>query len=453
MYAQRRGGSSVAGGAEHCPDVRLVRILTRRPQLSAVSSMHYAPVASRSAGRRHREHGANAALQRAINRALVLRQVLEHGQLSRAALAAATGLHKATVSLVVEDLLRERLLEEVGTQRGRAGRPAILLELHRTAHLLIGIQLGRLRTVLCNMAAQIVDHWTDQFEPSSQPDHAMELLLTHVSAARLRAQKAAANVLGIGIALPGMVDVAAGVLVRSDHLGWRHVPIGRLVEQATRLPVVVEKSTSAALLGEHYFGSARGVREAIYVELSGRGIGGAVLVAGELYTGSSHLAGEIGHMVVEPHGPPCACGTQGCLETLASEAAVLRHAQRLLVTMASDGALQRLPTSSEEVCLAARQGDHLCLQALRETGYYLGIGVANLVNIFNPELVIVGGAQVLEEDTVWQAMEEAVAARALREPAQACRVVRPALGNNGYAIGAAALALRAIVGRPGLATI
>jgi glucokinase len=318
--------------------------------------------------------------------------------------------------------------------------------------MMIGVHLdyGEVRTALTNPAAHLLDGWDEPIEISPDPAPALAAVRRQIAAARQAAAQRGANVLGVGAVVGGLLD-DAGVLVHSMYLGWRNIQLRDAIQAMTELPVFVERGTNAALLAEQYYGAARNARLVAYLRLSSRGVGAAVLVGGELLAGARHLGGELGHMIVEPDGPHCVCGSWGCLEAVCSEDALLRHAIRLTVQREPQRARRRLPDSPDAVLAAARGGDAACLEALRQTGTYLGIGLSNLINILNPDLVLVGGAPFLEEPATWQAMERQVARRTIPEALATCRVDRPALGEAGVRLGAAALALRALVRHPGLA--
>jgi predicted NBD/HSP70 family sugar kinase len=389
-------------------------------------------------------------MQRAINRSLVLQQLHRQQRVSRSKLAALTGLNKATVTAVVQELLDASLVAEVGAHQGAVGRPAVQLAFHRTAHLIGGVQLdtGHLRAVLANLLGEVVGHWEEPVDPGASMEAIETQLVALATLTYNKAQEHNSTLLGIGLALPGMVDVEAGLLLRSDNLGWRDVPIRAALAKRTGCPIYIEKSTNVALLAEVYFGAARGASDALYIEVSDHGIGGAILVGGELYAGGTHLAGEVGHMRLIPDGPRCACGGRGCWETVASEAAIVRHAHRLWAAESPGGPIPSSISTVSNVREAARSGDPLARESLRQTGDWLGQGLANLVNVLGPELVVVGGALPIEEQLVWDAMMAAFGTNTLQQIALGCHIVTPHFGVDESAMGGAALVLRELIRHP-----
>jgi predicted NBD/HSP70 family sugar kinase/biotin operon repressor len=379
---------------------------------------------------------------------LVLRQLQEHRRLSRAALARATGLHKATISGLVQELIDEGFVIEVARTKGGTGRPSILLEFSRTRKLAVGIQLdsATIRVVLANLNAEVLWRQQAPVDRAAPQDEVLALLDTAISGAIGEARRLGGAVLGLGLALPGIVDADQGLLVRSDHLGWRQVPLRQILEARYGLPIVVEKSTNAALFAEHIFGAARGHQHALYVEIAAHGIGGAILVDGAIYRGGSHFAGEFGHMVVDPGGPRCTCGARGCWETLAGRAAILRHAHQLWARDVAESVQGDCFRTPDDVLLAAAH-DPIAAAAVRETARWLGIGLASLINVLGPQVVIVGGTLLESTPTMWPPLRESARGRVLGELGDRCRIVAPHLGTDGYALGAAMASIYEAPGR------
>ena len=247
----------------------------------------------------------------------------------------------------------------------------------------------------------------------------------------------------IVIAAAGAIDVEKGLITASPNLpGWYNIPLKDIMQEETGLEVTLINDASAAALGEHRFGAGRGTNNMVYITVS-TGIGGGIIIDGKLYLGASGCAGEIGHITIEPNGPRCNCGNRGCLEVLASGKAVAREAQRRLAQGAksiileiAEGELENI--TSRTVSMAARRGDALALEIISRAAYYLGIGLANLVNIFNPEVVVVGGGMAQVGNMFLEPARKVVGERAFPLPAQAVRIVRSELGDNAGVVGGAA---------------
>lgn len=254
---------------------------------------------------------------------------------------------------------------------------------------------------------------------------------------------------GISLAAAGAIDSGRGLITVSPNLpGWRDVPLGDMVRERYRIDVFLVNDASAAALGEHRFGAGRGISNLVLLTL-GTGIGGGIVINDELYLGACGSAAEIGHMVIDIDGPGCACGNNGCLEALASGTAVARDAvgrigqgERSSLTEMVDGAIESI--TAEQVGAAAQNGDSLALDVISRAGTYLGIGMANLVNIFNPEMIILGGGMAGLGGLFMEPARCVVDERAFPVSAQAVRIVTAQLGEEAGVYGAAAFAFERI---------
>jgi glucokinase len=251
---------------------------------------------------------------------------------------------------------------------------------------------------------------------------------------------------GVGVAAPGPIDAESGVVTAPPNLpGWKDVPLRHLIHDRLGLPTALENDAGAAALAEHRFGAGRGTRHMIYVTAS-TGIGGGFILDGALYAGATGAAGEIGHMTILPHGPYCGCGNQGCLEALASGRAIAREA-RDRVRQGADTLVRELAGDDPEritaklVAQAADQGDVEATNILDEAMTYLGIGMANLVNLFNPELIVIGGGLTNMGERLFGPVRSIIDQRAFPASAQAVRVAPAELGDDVGVLGAAAVAM------------
>jgi len=249
----------------------------------------------------------------------------------------------------------------------------------------------------------------------------------------------------IAIAAAGAINSATGIVTSSPNLpGWHDVPLKDTVRKATGFRTTLINDASAAALGEHSFGAGRGVNNLIYITVS-TGIGGGIIVDGKLYSGACGSAGEIGHTTIDVNGPHCSCGNVGCLEMLASGKAVAREAQRLIsggartcILELAEGELQNV--TAQTVSAAAQRGDATATAIIAKAAAYLGVGLVNLVNIFNPEMIIIGGGMSKMGDALLDGARKVVAERAFQLPAEAVRIVPSQLGDNAGILGAAAFA-------------
>lgn len=250
----------------------------------------------------------------------------------------------------------------------------------------------------------------------------------------------------LSVASAGVVDIEKGIVTLSPRLpGWSDIPLRSIVERRYSVDTFLLNDANAAALGEYHFGAGRGANNLIYITVS-TGIGGGIIINGQLYSGSSGGAGEIGHTTVDVNGPRCTCGNTGCLEVLASGTAVAREAIRRItegeqtsLTEMVEGKIEDV--TAENVSLAAQDGDWLALEVIGQAAAYLGVGIVNMVNLFNPEVIIIGGGLAKMGDLLLEPVRRIVGERAFRLSAQAVRIVPAQLGDDAGVFGAAAFAL------------
>ena len=251
------------------------------------------------------------------------------------------------------------------------------------------------------------------------------------------------ELIGIGIAAAGILDTRKGIVTTSPNLpGWHNVQLRDVIAARSGLATYLINDASAAALGEHRFGAGRGFDNLLYLTVS-TGIGGGIIINGELYSGADGCAGELGHMTIEADGPQCHCGNFGCLEAMASGWAIAKEAvtrinqgEKSSIIELVDSRLENI--TAETVAAAARGGDRLACDIVAKAANYLGIGLANLVNIFNPELIVIGGGLSKMGNMLLRPARKVIKERTFRLPAQTVRIVRARLGSNAGIIGAAA---------------
>ena len=249
----------------------------------------------------------------------------------------------------------------------------------------------------------------------------------------------------IGIAVAGISNPETGILYTSPNLpGWKDVPVRDMIQRELGIKTFLTNDARAAALGEFCFGAGKGARNLIYITLS-TGIGGGIIIDGKLYEGAGGAAGEIGHMTIDVNGPQCNCGNTGCWETLASGTALAREAKRRIEQGASTAILSHSKgkiglVTAQSVHAAALEGDKLARELIRQTGCYVGVGLANLINIFNPELIIIGGGLSHVGDMLMEPAKEVAKERAFKASYEAVRLVFARLGDDAGALGAVAFA-------------
>jgi len=328
---------------------------------------------------------ANAARSNTIldiNRQIVLNYVRELGPISRADIARETALQRSTISLIVDELHIDGLIEEVSGE-STGGRPPSLLSLRTVDAVAIGVALGTVKTVMAS--SDLAGRVLEQEEFPTDPD-VKKTLAKIIECAQRLIGKTRSAIDGIGISLPGVVDPETGNLF-VPHFNWRNAPIAETLTRATSLPVSIDNDANAAALAELWFGrpEIREVRDFILV-LVEEGVGTGVVFDGQVYRGEGGTAGEFGHMTIGTGAPvECAVGSRECWEAFASERAAVARYQKLSRSNGNND------VNFSTVMDLALKGERNARAALKETARYLGIGIANLIQGLAPEVVIVGG--------------------------------------------------------------
>jgi glucokinase len=258
---------------------------------------------------------------------------------------------------------------------------------------------------------------------------------------RTRQEVRGADIIGVGVGAPGPLDTKQGIVLLTPNLGWVNLPLRQIIHERLGLPAALDNDANCAVLGEWWMGAARGTRNAIGITI-GTGIGGGIIVDGKLYHGASDCAGEIGHTTIDTEGRRCKCGNYGCLEAYASGPNIALRAVEELKA----GAVSRLAdyvggdlrqVTAQTVYQAAHDGDQLALEVVNDTAKFLGVGIANLLNVFNPEVVVVCGGVTLAGDRLFDPLRREVARRAFKPAVSVCRIIPCELSGTAGVYGAA----------------
>jgi predicted NBD/HSP70 family sugar kinase len=376
---------------------------------------------------------AHFGTMRAINRQIVLNYVRDRGPISRAEIARCTKLQRSTISEIVDLLLEEGLIEEVGAGQSTGGRCPTLLALRTTGAAAIGIDIAPTRTTVAtsDLAGGLLE--SEEFET----DHDFERTIARaVSAAHRLTERGGGRIEGIGVSLPGLVDSSKGRLLYVPYFNWRDLDIGARIAEATGLKVTIDNDANAAALAELWFGRAdvSEARDFIMVFIA-EGVGAGIIFDRQVYRGEGGAAGEFGHMIIGDRAPvPCSCGSYDCWEAFASgRAAVARYAK-----LAGAGAARAM--SFAQLIDRALAGESAAREALGETARFLGIGISNLIVGFSPEVVIVGGAITRAWDLVSDLFSETVR-RSVRRDLPFTRIIPSTIGDRASLMGALSLVL------------
>ncbi|GAV21541.1 ROK family protein [Carboxydothermus pertinax] len=312
-------------------------------------------------------------------------------------------------------------------------------------NFVVGIDLGgtKIYTALANLKGELL---AELIEPTEKEEKKLlNQLGTMVKAVIAKAGVAKEKVLGIGIGAPGTVDFRTGTIITVPNLPWQNYPLKVKLQALLRLPVEVDNDANLAALGEYKYGVGRGHRDMVYVTVS-TGVGSGIIIDGQLYRGSSGSAGELGHTIVEPAGPRCNCGRRGCLEVMASGTAIGLRARQLIAEGYGQEILKRAQGKVEEVNArivgeAFLAGDLEARAILKEAAFYLGIGLANVVNLLNPSLIALGGGVMNIGEPFLELVREELAEKVLPQPYKDLTVKKAELKAKTGVMGAVALAL------------
>jgi glucokinase-like ROK family protein len=394
-----------------------------------------------------KKQSADQESVRKVNTSLVLSALRLHAPVSRAELASITKLNRSTISNIVNVLLDEGLVIESDTMESKIGRPGIALRLRPEGGAVIGVEIGVgfISVILTDFVANILwREWVEfpltktQIEVISEAekliDHALSI-----------AEERNLHLLGIGVGVPGLVNTNQGELLFAPNLGWKNVPLRLMWNQRFHLPLYVGNEANLAALGEYYFGVGSGVDNFIYLS-SGVGLGGGLILNGKLYTGEFGFASEIGHIQRDPQGELCGCGRRGCWETQVGPRAVLQRVKRLIESNPDNTIAKNINGNINKwtfgrVVECALQGDQLCLSAMKEVGKNLGTGIADLANIFNPKMVVIGGSFSYGREILLPVLEEIISKETLPPVQQNLRIEFSEHGADACVLGAIAVVL------------
>lgn len=346
----------------------------------------------------------NRDLIRAINRSTVLNTIKTQGSISRAEIARLTGLSAATITGITADLIREGLVFEKAEGDSSGGRRPILLAIDPHGGYVVGIKLMEDHAIgaITDLEATICAKYSENLQDLSLDGtirtlaSIVDVLLTEIGIHR-------EQLLGVGVGLAGIVDAGKGVLRHSPIFGWHDVPLENLLFSQLHVPVHIDNDVNTLTLTEQLFGTGQGIDNFLTVTI-GRGVGLGIVVNGQLYRGGNGGGGEFGHTNIDPQGPVCVCGKQGCLETYVSDPALLQLAAQAITRRELPDDIE---TMDELIALAVK-GNTTAQTIFAQGGETLGCAIANLINIFNPQEVIISGEGIRSGKFLFDSMNDAI---------------------------------------------
>lgn len=393
---------------------------------------------------------ADQGFIRKRNASLVLNELRLSAPLSRADLAKRIGLNRSTISSIVAQLLEEGLIHETELQTDKIGRPGLSLDLNPNGGAIIGVEVGVTgsNVVLTDLLAGVLWRGRLNLPPEEPIDGYLHAAGRLVDQAISQAASRNQRVLGIGISVPGLVDVEAGILRMSPNFRGQEIPITEPWQARFGVPVIVENDANAAALGEYFLGAAKDTPNFLYLGASS-GIGGGIIIDGHIFRGGGGFAGELGHMTMDPEGDVCSCGKRGCLETLIGPSAVVtRYRASVAAGSASPLSNNLENVTFADIVQAAELSDLAAHSVLQDVGHYLGLGIANLVNVLNPQLVVLGGAFSVAHEALIPMIRTTVKLNTLPPMREALSIVPSEHSSQDGLIGAVSLVLEDLMRAP-----
>jgi N-acetylglucosamine repressor len=381
--------------------------------------------------RKHDSHSEQLSILRIVHRSrrITRRQIVE-----------LTGFSQAKISLVISELEKSGLLVELDETTSSGGRKAKLLQLSASAGSVIGVEIGgyEVKCVLIDLAGGVLCTRKMPAPPDiASPDNVMERIAAFVEDFRASACPPGTRPLGVGVALSGITDRATEECVYfRNQRSWERYPVGKKLQDRVHLPCIVDDSSRMMAVAEWVYGVCKGVEDFVLISI-GMGIGCGIFIDGELFRGKNGYGGELGHMVIKENGPRCVCGNFGCLESFVSGYAIERRLRKALEENVYTTMTHLKEPSAREIIEHAEQGDKLAYSIVSDAAEHLGIGVANIINIFNPQKVVLAGGLSRAGALLLDPVRRMVKTSALGFSGSRCEVALSSLDEHAASMGAA----------------
>ena len=392
---------------------------------------------------------ADKTFIRQINLSLILKAIRDAAPISRADIAKKLKLNPATVSANVRLLLEDDLVREVGSGTSSGGRKPIMLEINEKAMYSIGLDVQKDKVVaaVVDLDGTILARSEMVFKTHFFFFFLLSTIIAAVKHVLAEKEQDHIGYLGLGVAMHGIVHHKTGVSVYAPAFSWHDVPIKEILSKKFRLPVKVDNDARAMALGEKWFGAAGDAEDFVFLNV-GSGIGSGIFIGGNLIRGFGGAAGEIGHIKVIDRGKKCVCGKFGCLDTVGTENSIIEEivseTQKGVSSSLAAAVKDNSKISIREIVEAASQGDALTLQLLKKEGFYLGVAVSDILNILNPELVIIGGEMALAKEFFFDTLLETAKTHSMEACLKGVKIIPSTFDENSGVIGAAAMVIQSI---------
>ena len=396
-----------------------------------------------------RQTGNNRFLKE-FNRSLFLDILRQRGFVSKADLAKITGLSPTAAGTIVESLLENDFIEETGAGESSGGRKPILYTLRQGTYFSIGVDVDvlGLNFIVIDLTGKECFSKYISTKKGISAEEVGDLIAgtTEKIIEELKILKE--RLIGIGISVPGFIDVKTSEIVMAANLGWKNSKLSEQVEKQLGVKVFLENEAMSSAVCENWVGKCQGIDNFICINVK-TGIGAGIFAEGRLYRGSGGSAGEVGHIVVDENGPLCGCGNHGCLETISSTSSILKQAKekfdyKRLVISKNDKSNE---LSIEDLAISAKLGDLELKAIFEKSAHYLGIAISNLVNSLNPSVVVIGKEFVKYAELSMDEINKVVKEKALSYPASQVTIISSSIGEKSSTLGAAIIPLKVIFGK------
>ncbi|NLY42406.1 MAG: ROK family transcriptional regulator [Clostridiaceae bacterium] len=394
------------------------------------------------------------SLMKKMNTSFILNTIREKGPISRAEVAKITGLTPATVTNITAELIKYHLILEAERGESSGGRKPVMLRINTNGYYVIGVYIGStyIDIVVSNFNSDNI--YSDKIRIDTRIAGEIVLKKAAEKIKDWMDNNKDKKILGAGIGVHGLVQSKEGISLYAPNLGWEKVPVKEIFQKHLGVPVFVDNDVRTMTLGESWFGLAKNVSNFIFLYV-GYGIGGSIVIDNQLYRGTTEGAGEIGHTTIEIDGPRCSCGNYGCLQAMASETAIIERFKEVLSkgekSIIRDWVGDNVDSITPEMIFdAALKGDRTALSVVKEKASYLGVGIANLINTFNPSMVIVNGNIAVLGKTVMDCIQEEVRRRSMKYLQNSTKITFSHLGEDATLKGAVALVLSETFENPDL---
>ncbi|MBP2241782.1 glucokinase-like ROK family protein [Cytobacillus eiseniae] len=374
-------------------------------------------------------------LMKSVNKSIVLNKIRTSEPISRAQIAKETSLTPPTVGSIVKELIEQGLVRESELGHSSGGRKPTLLHINTNSLYVIGVDVGpeKVDCILTDLTGEVFERTSYLLTRPLTNEQFLAILKDNIYNLIKESQLDEEQMIGIGVAMHGVVDVESGTSLVAPILNLRNVPIREQLEKEFNLMVKVENDARAMALGESWFGGLGDFESTVAVNI-GRGVGAGIVLNGKLYHGAQGMAGEFGHMTIDINGKTCECGNRGCLQTLVSGEAIAERGREQLKDHVGK-------LTGKDIFELAENGNPFCIDLLRDTGRIIGIGLTNLIHLVNPSIIVLGGGVMLSEKFIMPALLEAIDERVLTNEAQHTNVIVTKLGNDATILGAVSLIL------------